>query len=93
LAGNRDLSLLPFPEFLSSGLRDYAGRDAAESLDAVRRITGLPLPLAGGEDRDSSGDSGPGAVRNGKLGRAFWKALIRGGCQGAVYFLDNLHLC
>jgi biotin carboxylase len=73
-----DLSLLPFPEFLASGLRDYVGRDALESLEAVRRITALPLPLAGG------------AARGGKLGRSFWKALIRGGYQGAVYFLDNL---
>jgi hypothetical protein len=74
-AGNGDLSLLPFPEFLSSGLRDYAGRDVAESLDTVRRISALPLPLAGG---------------SGTLGKTFWKALIRGGYQGAVYFLDNL---
>ncbi|MDR1635992.1 MAG: ATP-grasp domain-containing protein [Treponema sp.] len=96
--GSGDLSLVPFPEFLSSGLEDYAGRGAAESLDAVRRITGLPLPLAGREIGDPSGtahgaacgladqDTGGG----GKLGRAFWKALIRGGYQGAVYFLDDL---
>jgi biotin carboxylase len=77
-AGGGDLSLLPFPEFLSSPLADYAGRSPAESLDAVRQITGLALPPAGGE------------ARGGKLGRAFWKALIRGGYQGAVYFLDNL---
>jgi hypothetical protein len=79
LSGNRELSLVPFPEFLSSGLEDYTGRGVAESLDAVRRVTGLPLPLAG-----------PDAGEGGKLGRAFWKALIRGGYQGAVYFLDNL---
>jgi hypothetical protein len=24
------------------------------------------------------------------LGRAFWRALIRGGYQGAVYYLDTL---
>ncbi|MDR3192989.1 MAG: ATP-grasp domain-containing protein [Treponema sp.] len=89
-AGSADLSLLPFPEFLSSGLKDYAGRGVAESLDAVRRITALPLPLAGGEARALPGNSGPAAVGGGKLGRAFWKALIRGGYQGAVYFLDNV---
>jgi biotin carboxylase len=101
LAGNRDLSLVPFPEFLSSGLEDYAGRGAAESLDTVRRITGLPLPLAGREIGDPSGHAGDdvhgaavghagGHAVGGELGRAFWKALIRGGYQGAVYFLDNL---
>jgi biotin carboxylase len=89
LAGNRDLSLVPFPEFLSSGLKDYLGRGVAESLDAVRRITGLPLPLAGQEARDLPGGSGQDAPGGGTLGRAFWKALIRGGYQGAVYFLDN----
>jgi hypothetical protein len=85
-AGNRALSLAPFPGFLSSGLKDYAGRSPAESLDAVRRITALPLPLADEDPPDLSG----GAGRGGKLGRAFWKALIRGGYQGAVYYLDNL---
>jgi biotin carboxylase len=74
--GSGDISLVPFPEFLSSALKDYAGRGAAESLDAVRRVTGLALPPAGDEAR--------------KLGRSFWKALVRGGYQGAVYFLDNL---
>ncbi|MDR0997953.1 MAG: ATP-grasp domain-containing protein [Treponema sp.] len=77
-AGNGDLSLVPFPQFISSALKDYAGRGGAESLDAVRRVTGLALPLA--ED----------TARQGMLGRSFWKALVRGGYQGAVYFLDNL---
>jgi biotin carboxylase len=72
-----DFSLVPFPELLSSGLRDYVGRSVAESLDTVRRLAGLALPLA----QDNSGK---------RLGKAFWKALIRGGYQGAVYFLDNL---
>jgi biotin carboxylase len=66
-------ALVPFPEFLSSPLRDYAGRRAAESLDLVRELSGLPL--AGGAPL---------------LGRSFWAAFVRGGYQGAVYFIDNL---
>jgi hypothetical protein len=73
----KDLSaagLYPFPEFSSSPLRDYLGRTVEESLEAVRKICGLSLPLGG----------------EAPLGRSFWIALIRGGYQGAVYFLDNL---
>ena len=67
--------IFPFPEFSSSGLRDYLGRDVGESLEAVRKLCGFELPLGGGKKL---------------LGRGFWSALIRGGYQGAVYFLDNL---
>jgi biotin carboxylase len=67
--------LAPFPEFLSSPLRDYAGRWAAESLDIVRELSGLALPLDGAPPL---------------LGRSFWAAFVRGGYQGAVYFIDNL---
>jgi biotin carboxylase len=81
-AGGDDPCLVPFPAFFSSGLTDYVGRGVAESLDTVRRITGLALPLAPSPD---------GAGTGGKLGKAFWKALIRGGYQGAVYFIDNLN--
>ena len=77
-AGSPDPALIPFPEFLSSGLRDYMGRSVEESLTAVRSLTGLSLPEA-----DPS--------RTGKaLGRSFWAALVRGGYQGAVYLLDSL---
>jgi hypothetical protein len=69
--------IFPFPEFSSSGLRDYLGRDVEESLGAVRKLCGHELPLGGGESL---------------LGRGFWAALIRGGYQGAVYFLDNLRV-
>jgi hypothetical protein len=85
-----DVSLVPFRDFLSSGLGDYAGRGPAESLDAVRRITGLALPLAGEEAGKIPGNSARAAGESGKLGRSFWKALVRGGYQGAAYFLDNL---
>ena len=72
--------LLPFPEFTESGLLDYMGRTVKESLDAVRLITSLGLPLASKESMAEV------AV----LGRSFWQALIRGGYQGAVYYIDSI---
>jgi biotin carboxylase len=68
-------AIIPFPEFSSSALRDYVGRGVMETLDLVRELSGLSLPLR-------AGDAG--------LGRGFWSAFVRGGYQGAVYFLDNL---
>jgi len=70
--------LFPFPEFSESGLIDYVGRSVQESLDAVRTLTGMELPIA----RGTSGAH--------ILGRSFWQALIRGGYQGAVYYIDSL---
>ena len=66
--------IVPFPALLDSGARDYVGRSVTASLDAVRALTGLPLPFA----------------RDGSLGREFWAALIRGGYQGGAYIVDSL---
>jgi hypothetical protein len=66
--------LVPFPEFTGSDLRDWAGRSVLESLTAVRLLTGLSLPPGG----------------HGALGRSFWAALVRGGYQGGVYYIDTL---
>jgi len=71
--------LFPFPEFTESGLRDYVGRSVKECIDAVRTLTGMDLPIGG----NSGGEAG-------FLGRSFWRALIRGGYQGAVYYIDSL---
>ncbi|MDR2785361.1 MAG: ATP-grasp domain-containing protein [Treponema sp.] len=76
----REPALVPFPAFTESGLKDYAGRGVEESLDAVRALTGLSLPVAS-PDR---------AAEGGLLGRRFWAALIRGGYQGAAYIADLL---
>jgi hypothetical protein len=70
----------PFPAFMESALTDYAGRTPSESLEAIRIITALPLPIL---DRGAQKASPV-------LGRTFWRALIRGGYQGAVYYLDSL---
>ncbi|MDR0663188.1 MAG: ATP-grasp domain-containing protein [Spirochaetaceae bacterium] len=69
-----EAAIRPFPELLESGARDYSGRGVGECLDAVRAVTGLPLPL------DNAGT----------LGREFWQALIRGSYQGAAYVVDSL---
>jgi biotin carboxylase len=73
--------ILPFPEFMESGLKDYTGRTVAESLSAVRTVTGLPLPIK----------ARPQGVpaHTWMLGRDFWAALIRGGYQGAAYLVDK----
>jgi hypothetical protein len=69
-------SLVPFPAFTGSDLRDYQGRTVEESLRAVRELTGFPL----------SSCAKPQAPC---LGRGFWAALIRGGYQGAAYYVDR----
>jgi hypothetical protein len=75
-----DIAVLPFPEFTRSDLRDYAGRSVEESLDAVRILSGLSLPLT---DK-------PMSLRRPTvfLGRLFWNVFIRGGYQGAAYLVD-----
>ncbi|MDR3140042.1 MAG: ATP-grasp domain-containing protein [Treponema sp.] len=90
-----DLSLFPFPEFTGSGLLDYTGRTIAESLEALRALTGLPLPLCGGPERGSpgsgigGGSAGTGPGKGFFLGRRFWTAFIRGGYQGGAYAADS----
>jgi biotin carboxylase len=78
------ISLLPFPAFTNSGLRDYVGRTVAESLQAVRELSGLSLPEISEESVKSSDNKGS------YLGRSFWAAFVRGGYQGAVYYIDRL---
>jgi biotin carboxylase len=68
--------IFPFPALLESGLKDYQGRTTEESLRAVRELTGFPLPF-------NAGSKIP------LLGRNFWTALIRGGYQGAAYYVDQ----
>ena len=72
----KELNIIPFPAFLQSDLSDYIGRSPKESLELVRKLSGLALPL-----KTSAGPV---------LGREFWSALVRGGYQGAVYHIDSL---
>ncbi|MDR2551786.1 MAG: ATP-grasp domain-containing protein [Treponema sp.] len=75
--------IVPFPALTGSDLRDYGGRTPGETLEAVRKLSGLALPEAAAR---------PPEERAGKilLGREFWTALVRGGYQGALYYLDCL---
>ncbi|MDR0759250.1 MAG: ATP-grasp domain-containing protein [Treponema sp.] len=75
-SGQRGPSLIPFPAFVESDLRDYQGRTVTESLMAVQELSGFPLAF----DANSGGPF---------LGRGFWAALIRGGYQGALYYVDR----
>jgi hypothetical protein len=79
------IEIFPFPEFIQSGLRDYAGRTPIESLEAIRIITGLSLPII-----EKKPIWFPEPIRSIVLGRRFWEALIRGGYQGAVYLIDTI---
>jgi hypothetical protein len=79
-----DVKLISFPEFASSEFRDYAGRTVRESLEAVRLLTGLSLPEVPPEGMTFPDD------KSIFLGRSFWAALVRGGYQGGVYFIDSL---
>lgn len=88
------VGILRFQPLIESDLRDYMGRTVEESLEAVRAITELPLPLW-----EEAGADAPAKIREPGtlvLGRRFWAALIRGGYQGAVYMVDTLipfHSC
>ena len=95
------LVLLPFPAFAASGLTDYMGRSVAESLNAVRELTGLLLPETSMEILpetpietsmeilpEKNAESSDNNSRF--LGKSFWAALVRGGYQGAVYYIDRL---
>jgi hypothetical protein len=44
----------------------------------------MELPIFEGNPADLPGKNIP------FLGRSFWQALIRGGYQGAVYYIDSL---
>ncbi|QQO11418.1 ATP-grasp domain-containing protein [Breznakiella homolactica] len=78
--GSPQIFIIPFPGLYRPEITDYTGRSVPESIEAVRKITGLPLPFAGGGSENGSP----------VLGRRFWAALVRGGYQGAAYTVDSL---
>jgi hypothetical protein len=80
----RHLLIAHFPEFASSALTDYTGRTVAESLQAVRKLTGLSLQEITQENAEFTDNRGS------FLGKSFWAAFVRGGYQGAVYYIDRL---
>jgi biotin carboxylase len=81
---NSSIGLIPFPEFTASALTDYVGRTVEESLQVTRTLTGLSLT-------ETIPEIGKVTDNNSiLLGRSFWAALIRGGYQGAVYYIDQI---
>jgi biotin carboxylase len=64
-----DLGILPFPELRASGLRDYMGRTVEESLDAVRALTGAPLPEKPAGPAAPGGNRRPGEAAGPEAGR------------------------
>ncbi len=79
-AGNRGgdrprIAYAPLPGAERDGARDWQGRTIAESLSTVEAWTGI-FP-----------DDGKADI---VLGATFWKALLRGGYQGAAYAVDSL---
>ena len=69
------IAYAPLPGVDRESSRDWQGRTIAESLAVVEGWTGI------GPD-DGNSDI--------VLGSRFWKALFRGGCQGAAYVVDTL---
>ncbi|MDR0444509.1 MAG: ATP-grasp domain-containing protein [Treponema sp.] len=78
-SSNSGLSIVPFPAFTTSGLRDYMGRTIEDTMQAVCLLSGFPLT-----------ETPENAENKAILGRSFWTAFIRGSYQGAVYYIDNL---
>ena len=85
------IPLLPFPAFTASNLTDYMGRSVAESLRAVRELTGLLLPEIV-ESTYNTTDNKGSFLESRFLGQSFWAALARGGYQGAVHYINNLRV-
>jgi len=86
--GDLSFSLVSFPEFAKSGLKDYLGRGVTECLVAVRKLTGLSLPEICAEtilEHNETSDN-----KHTYLGRSFWAAFVRGSYQGATYYIDKL---
>jgi hypothetical protein len=89
--GRGEPRLIPFPALSASGLTDYMGRSVAESLRAIRALTGLSLAECAPEKPAKNHAEIPEVSDNNStlLGRSFWQALVRGGYQGAVYYIDR----
>lgn len=73
------ISIFAFPELFQASLKDYHGRSPEESLQVLRTITGLALPVVAQPQAGMT-----------ILGRRFWQAFVRGSYQGALYYIDEL---
>ncbi len=69
-----EITVAPCPAAERDAVRDWQGRGLSEAVEAVRRLTGFVW--ASGSDAAT-------------LGAEFWRALLRGGYQGAAYLVDS----
>jgi biotin carboxylase len=94
ISQEKKLFVYPFPEFTSQNPLDYMGRNISQTFAAISRLTGYTLEIAKKiptefpKNADLQDESF--SHQNSFLGREFWQNLIRGGYQGAVYYLDAL---
>ncbi|MCX7656648.1 MAG: ATP-grasp domain-containing protein [Treponemataceae bacterium] len=76
------IELLVVPGLLEVKTYDYVGRSLREGLAAVELLTGVQFHFRS--------FSNLAEEVCGALGRKFWLSFVRGGYQGAVYYLDAL---
>jgi hypothetical protein len=79
---SRKLMVHPFPEFTQRKPLDYMGRTIPQTFEAISTLTGYTLDFS----RDFSQNAD--LYNEAFLGREFWRSLIRGGYQAAVYYID-----
>ncbi len=84
----KTLLVYPFPECTQRKPRDYMGRNIEQIFEAVHILTSYTLEIAREIPKEIPQNAD--LQNEGFLGREFWQALIRGGYQGAVYYLDSL---
>ncbi|GAB1483893.1 hypothetical protein MASR2M78_27090 [Treponema sp.] len=77
------IAIIDFPALREANLSDYVGRSLNESLEAVRRLCALDLPLV-------AEAASPRHALQTLLGREFWQALLRASYQGGAYVVDSL---
>jgi len=69
-----DLSIHPFEAIAGGSGTDWLGRSIADSMTIVQELTGVKTGLSGRKI----------------LGSLFWRAMIRGGVQGAIWLIDTV---
>jgi hypothetical protein len=97
----RGFTIAPLPEFLIPCLdtcRDWYGMTLRDAITRAAGITGVTIPIESREEALSpSGDTPKGSLEEPRRGTElpcaegfFWRRLLRGGIQGAVYTIDSL---
>ena len=71
-----DITIYPLPSIGNETATDWFGRSLAESMETVLELTGVEAGLTGRI----------------VVGSLFWRAMIRGGVQGAIWVIDTIRL-